>query len=263
MPNLAIWILEDDADRRDQMRRLCERWRIRIEFFSTSLAMLERLADQRDLPSILSLDHDLNQSVAADDSASGMDVVDFLVDQEPFAHVIIHSSNDEAALRMNIRLAEQHWAVARVFPSQGTTWIDGSWIHEIEKTLSQIAAAVDVGPLLTWTEPLRYAVTAPTAILLGCMMKDRRIRLFEASPILEPLDGRFRGHAELVQHDAIDVQSAVGGFSLLVKSGKLFAFCRRSILNPELADHLLPMALVNAIIEEVALPMHEEFRCIS
>jgi hypothetical protein len=90
----------------------------------------------------LSLDHDLGPSREREgerfDPGVGMDVVNFLLTQEPAFPVIVHSSNPIDGPSMVRRLEEAGWTVHRVVPFMDG-WIATAWRARVLELLSRPA----------------------------------------------------------------------------------------------------------------------------
>lgn len=259
MPTIPIWVLEDDPRRAEQMLRRCAQWNVAVCVFRTAAAMIAEFDRASILPGVISLDHDLNCSVPADDPACGMDAVDWLVRHAPFAEVIVHSSNAPAAAMMVARLIEADWPVDRSVPANDLEWIDNDWIARIAAALRRAVAGSDAGLLLAWDDELRASALGD-AVLLGVLTDASEVRLYGCSPVNDPLRSRFRCHADLIRYSSIDRTEIAGGFSLIVRLGRLAGFSRQSSLNDPAGRYLLPIERCHAIIEEVELPRAERFR---
>src|SRR5438105_11161293 len=110
-----IVILEDNADRRDAMRRCLEDrfYQFETAFFDEPAGVRTYLeAHWRELAAI-GLDHDLELKIGADgravDLGTGREIADFLAHREPACHVVIHTTNTTAALAMETLLRDARW----------------------------------------------------------------------------------------------------------------------------------------------------------
>jgi CheY-like chemotaxis protein len=134
-----VVILEDDARRIDLMTRQLRRLLpgCRTKFFFDSNEMLPWLSEHQAEIDLLSLDHDLNDHVHPDGSSqpcgSGRDIASLLASLQPTCPVIIHSSNETAALGMNELLSSAGWPVRRVYPHDDLSWIASDWSDEIRR----------------------------------------------------------------------------------------------------------------------------------
>lgn len=140
MPDFVA-ILENDPDRIDAMRSCMAGLlpRCTLHFFDNSGEMTTFLTQHLSEVVLISLDHDLplqqrrgNQMV---DPGTGRAVADFLSRLLPTCPVIVHSSNDAAALGMMRVLQDAAWPCARVFPFDGHTWVALAWADLIRKQI--------------------------------------------------------------------------------------------------------------------------------
>ena len=95
--------------------------------------------------------------------------------------------------------------------------------------------------------------------LLGCVTKQNICLFFRGGAHLNKEDGVFPGHRDLLDCGVIPSDPR-GGFSFTVRTGKLAAFYRRSILNVSFSDFRLPKADVEAIISLIAAEREQDFR---
>ncbi len=130
---MNIFILEDDARRRDAMRSL-----LADRFFSyppvfceTSTDLIQELSVRLDQALLISLDHDLDPSQDED----GRLAADWLASQDPACPVIIHSSNGDAALGMQQALADGGWVTYRSFPGSDLDWIAEDWLPTVREAI--------------------------------------------------------------------------------------------------------------------------------
>lgn len=150
MTKKIIAILEDDSGRvsamRDRLNELFSDWA--YIFFNNAPDMIEWLETHLSECIVISLDHDLGPSWKRDgelfDPGTGRDVVDYLVTKSPQCPLIIHSSNAEAVIGMEMALTEVNWQVERVIPfvSLGSLigsaeWIDTDWTETINRLLKR------------------------------------------------------------------------------------------------------------------------------
>ena len=78
-------------------------------------------------PALICLDHDLFTEHPDDpDPGDGREVAEYLANQTPACHVIIHSSNAPAANSMYFTLEDAGWDVERIAPL-GADWIETYW----------------------------------------------------------------------------------------------------------------------------------------
>src|SRR5688572_23824203 len=109
---MKIAILEDDRDRQEAMRRcLGDRFfTYDLQFFERSVAMVEYLKAHLSEVVCVCLDHDLelipdgNGGLA--DCGTGREVADFLAVHPPSCPVVIHTTNADAGLGMEMALKD-------------------------------------------------------------------------------------------------------------------------------------------------------------
>jgi hypothetical protein len=128
-----IAILEDNLDRQTAMQALltahfptCEHFFCdEAELFIAWLRM--NLADTL----FISLDHDLELKPTGDgrwfDPGTGRMVADFLATCAPACPIIIHSTNRDAVIGMEMQLQERGWSVDIVTPYSDLVWIVEAW----------------------------------------------------------------------------------------------------------------------------------------
>ncbi len=133
----SIFILEDNADRRETMRQWLDDRLSMYELVLTDDPDEFIQAVQMRLHDILaiSLDHDLHERPDQSTTLTGMLVVDFLTTLEPAFPVLLHTSNDRDGERMRSRLIESGWNVQWVVPFAGTKWIANEWYHTLKRAI--------------------------------------------------------------------------------------------------------------------------------
>ena len=259
MPELAIWILEDEPRRAEAMLAALRIWAIGACVFRTACEFNAAIASRRSLPAIVSLDHDLNVTVPAGDPASGMDVVDLLLTLPLFARVIIHSSNVTAAAVMRRRLRDAGWHTVAIVPSDDVAWVERDWAAHVERAI-RAEVACDPDDVFLSNVTMRRTLHVDNGVVLGVIDAGRVLTLYEAAPRTDRAAGRFAGHHDVATTFALGRREIDGGFSLLIKDRELFAFCRRSELNRPADDFLLPMQTVDATMNELSICRHPSFR---
>ncbi|MEN9362040.1 MAG: hypothetical protein RL095_3575 [Verrucomicrobiota bacterium] len=129
-----ILILEDNFERQAAFRQVCRELDLEVEIWNSAPRMIAALSTRPKEACIFSLDHDLYDP--KEELGDGMMLVDFLLQQAPFAPVLIHSSNSERSGMMRDRLLEAGWDVKRVPPlSMGETWIFTSWADKLRSLI--------------------------------------------------------------------------------------------------------------------------------
>lgn len=133
----AIVILEDNHERREAMLAwLADRLPMyEHRCFEHPASVLSFLRARWTDVLVLSLDHDLNDTLPEDTETTGMAVVDELRLAEPAFPVMVHSSNGPAADKMCRRLKRAGWTVQRVIPLDDTSWIGNEWFPTLQRLL--------------------------------------------------------------------------------------------------------------------------------
>lgn len=130
----TIVILDDELDRLEAMSAvLSERLpQYRISTFKNGPDIIAWLRDKISSAALISLDHDLfPQSEDEPDPGTGRDVADFLATQSPVCHVVIHTTNSNAAPGMEMVLNDTGWSNSRVMPFNDLEWVTTWWIREV------------------------------------------------------------------------------------------------------------------------------------
>jgi hypothetical protein len=132
--SMTLFILEDNLERQAAFRQVCRELDLEVEIWNSAPRMIAALSMRPREACIFSLDHDLYDP--KEELGDGMMLVDFLLQQAPFAPVLIHSSNSERSGLMRDRLLEAGWEVKRVPPlSMGETWIFTSWADKLRSLI--------------------------------------------------------------------------------------------------------------------------------
>lgn len=142
-----IAILEDDPGRIQAMEK-----RLKESFpdcsaicFNNAPDIIAWLKDHLHECLLLSLDHDLGPSWERDgqlfDPGIGRDVVDYLITQLPQCPVILHTSNSDAEIGMEMALKGANWHYERVIPDHSLDamdswdWIDSDWADTLKRLI--------------------------------------------------------------------------------------------------------------------------------
>jgi hypothetical protein len=141
MRRRTICILEDDARRREAMLRTlndnCDD--VAVAVVASAWEVIAFLKEHIRDVALICLDHDLEPAAGADgtvlDPGTGRDVSAFLTSIAPFAPVLIHSSNEHAAVAMECELVECGWTVSRMAPYGDLSWIEERWIKKVKRLL--------------------------------------------------------------------------------------------------------------------------------
>src|SRR5581483_7097955 len=92
---------------------------------------------------VIGLDHDIELKPGSNgpcvDPGTGLQVAEFLAQNEPTCPVIIHTTNSQAADRMQRVLKAAGWSTRRVVPFDDMKWIETDWFRAIRRAI--------VGPL--------------------------------------------------------------------------------------------------------------------
>ena len=146
---MRILILEDNADRRTAMLEHIADClpMFGVSFFETSESMINALKSAKwDEIALISLDNDLDPiqiNGRATDAGDGLAVARFLVElksmlvtsQVTIPPLIIHTTNELAALQMQHMFTVARWRFERVTPYDGESWIGEVWIQKIRATI--------------------------------------------------------------------------------------------------------------------------------
>lgn len=140
MPH-KIAILEHNPNRR-QIMRSCLAGRFHMyeaHFFDEACALIEFLKSHLDECLVIALDHDLELKSDPDgrciDCGTGRDVVDYLATRKPACPIIIHTSNSDAAVGMQMVLKDANWKTRRVVPFDDMNWIEKEWFPAIRRAI--------------------------------------------------------------------------------------------------------------------------------
>lgn len=138
---LKIAILEDNAERRDVMRRcLADRfYTFDAHFFDESADMIRFLDQHLAETVVISLDNDLDLKPGPGgrmmDPGSGCEVAEYLATQEPVCPVILHTTNADAAVAMKSAFDAAGWRTQRVIPFDDTAWIESEWFFAMRRAV--------------------------------------------------------------------------------------------------------------------------------
>jgi hypothetical protein len=138
----VIVILEDNAERQTAMNSwLDDRLPMYVRHVSSDPDRIIAIFREH-WASILiaSLDFDLYDDPEMGTHKTGGNVVDYLTTRtdHPFP-VLVHSSNEPEAERMQRRLRKHHWATDRVIPFDGTEWIGHDWYPALKRMIRTAA----------------------------------------------------------------------------------------------------------------------------
>jgi hypothetical protein len=140
MPKKIV-ILEDNEDRREAMRRCLQDRFYQFEhvFFDEATPFIQYLRDHLTESIVICLDHDLELKTNGDgtshDPGTGREIVDYLAKLQPVCPVVIHSSNEAAALGMELALQEAKWTTFRIAPFGDLEWIPTQWFRCVRRAI--------------------------------------------------------------------------------------------------------------------------------
>ncbi|MCT7974277.1 cyclic-phosphate processing receiver domain-containing protein [Laspinema olomoucense] len=146
-----IAILEDDPGRIQAMeKRLKQSFpNCSSIFFNNAPDIIAWLKSHLHECLLLSLDHDLGPSWERNgqlfDPGIGRDVVDYLITQLPQFPVILHTSNSDAEIGMEMALKGANWHCERVIPYHSLDavdswdWIDSGWADTLKRLIQSRA----------------------------------------------------------------------------------------------------------------------------
>jgi ADP-ribosylglycohydrolase len=126
----TLLLLEDNDERVAAFTAVVKeempKWDLRV--WRDAPMMMTECSECLESARLISLDHDLNaQPGATGDPGTGRDVAKLLSGYLPFAPVIIHSTNADAAWSMHNDLRFARWPVDRVGPI-GEDWVRKLWL---------------------------------------------------------------------------------------------------------------------------------------
>ena len=139
----TIAILDDEPDRLNAMQPLLtSRFpSFVVSTFDNAPDMIDWLREHLDSCILICLDHDLGPNRNRDgevfDPGIGRDVVDYLATRKPTCHIIIHTTNTDAAPGMEFALRDASWSCSRVVPYEDVLWIREVWIDEVITVLAK------------------------------------------------------------------------------------------------------------------------------
>ncbi len=147
---MRLMILEDNAERRTAMLEHVADClpMFAVAFYESSVAMIKALQRNglQDV-SLVSLDNDLEPLGDEDgnpiDAGDGVSVARFLADLVSDSDgsgirrvpVVVHSSNESAALQMMESLLKSGWDAIRIVPFDAERWIGEMWIRAVRRKI--------------------------------------------------------------------------------------------------------------------------------
>lgn len=142
LPNTVV-ILDDSVERLESMQDCLteySQWSIRC--FDNAPDLISWLSTHLEECCLISLDHDLgsDRSIQGEwiNPGTGRDVVNFLASQFPHCPTIIHSSNSQEVIGMEMTLGGSYWTFERVFPHRDLDWIQTDWVSTVKLFLEPL-----------------------------------------------------------------------------------------------------------------------------
>jgi hypothetical protein len=258
---VILWILEDNAERIAEFRRVGAAIGATVFFFRSAVEFIAAVDARETLPEVISLDHDL-ATASGIELGTGRQVADYLASCPPFAQVLVASTNQSGVAGMLTRLAEAGWAAERIVPYNGIEWIT-AWGEVVRSLLRH-----DTDIRFDAPTRLSLRIDGRTRSLLHCgrdlpllgvIDHHRQIELFEASPRVDRIRQTFPGHRELLDSGIIQAR-VIAGFSVVLRHNQLLMLRRNSIANEGYADFCVPPAVADGIIRLLKLEHDESFR---
>lgn len=136
-----IAILEDNHDRQAAMQALLATHFPTFELFFCDEAepFITWLRSNLTETLFISLDHDLELKPTGDgrwyDPGTGRMVADYLATCTPVCPIIIHSTNRDAVIGMEMLLQESGWRVEIVTPYGDLDWVGESWWPAVRRCI--------------------------------------------------------------------------------------------------------------------------------
>src|SRR5205807_493196 len=110
-----------------------------VKIFDEAGTMVRFLVQHLAETLVISLDHDLELKPGPHgrciDPGTGREVAEYLAKQKPVCPVIIHTTNSQAALGMEMLLKEAHWKTRRVVPFDDMQWLETAWFPAIRRAI--------------------------------------------------------------------------------------------------------------------------------
>jgi len=141
---MTIAVLEDNEDRIGVMERyLDDKFPFyESRFFRSAGAAIDWLREHLDQTICLALDHDLERPQGEPDPGSGREVAEFLATNQTRFPIVIHTTNQHAAIAMEALLDDSGWTVSRVCPYGDLQWVSESWLPAVRAAIVAQAARV-------------------------------------------------------------------------------------------------------------------------
>jgi len=140
VPEMRALILEDNEDRRHAMSNAMAASLplLKVDFSLTAREMIQRIQTAvKSEIAIISLDNDLDMIRSPDgqliDAVDGIEVMRHLATLQPFAPVVVHTTNMTAGDQIVELLRSHDWTYDRVVPYADLRWIDEAWAPLILK----------------------------------------------------------------------------------------------------------------------------------
>jgi hypothetical protein len=137
MDKHTILILEDNEERIREFKLAVASLgpQFRFRFWHDAPAMIVECSPYLSGACLISLDHDLNPPPnSTTDPGTGLEVAEFLGQQDPVCPVIIHTSNSERRWSMHNEFRFGKWLI-EIVPPVGENWIQHSWLPKAKTLL--------------------------------------------------------------------------------------------------------------------------------
>ena len=128
-----VFILDDDPGRIGAFQRVLDGQTYHIE--RTVPEAVSYLESNQQTVSLYSLDNDLYVPDYPGDPGEGWQLCEWILSNCLPKPLICHSSNPNAAVRMELACQAAGWEYVRMVPCLGHSWIEASWIHRIKSLL--------------------------------------------------------------------------------------------------------------------------------
>jgi hypothetical protein len=96
---------------------------------------IEWLSTHKDAVQLYSLDNDLLVDNYIGDPGEGWQLCEWICANAPKKPIIAHTTNSNAAIKMEMACKDSGWEYHRIVPYNGNEWIDGVWIRIVSQLL--------------------------------------------------------------------------------------------------------------------------------
>lgn len=243
------------------MRAAIGKFRIDFRIFRSAIEFISAIDARIDLPTIISLDHDLSTPSRVE-MGTGVDVCEALARLSPFASVIVATTNTGEGDRMFEILRAASWPVERIVPFDDLNWIS-QWAEIVSKLMIQSCelrrSTRDKSIHLFVDERTSNLLKRTNDVaILALIEASGELVLYEAHNVVDRSLKRFPGHRELLE-SGLAPGTWKFACSLVLRNGKIDTINRLSMVNSE-PDFCMPTSFVDVIIELTRLSPGERFR---